>query len=269
MAYTYEQVFAADPANPANIAQNAAITIFAPGDVTMTPLTITDPDGTPLPNPIPVNANGFGSAFAHATLDRVAWAGGGFTGFFTSYEGMKQVAVDAQAAAEAAAATAGADAAAVAEAAIAGATDEATAAAASAATAATNAASSATAAANAAALVGAPADTAIAAAVNGSGTATKAALNATYAGLIQLAKNPDTLIAGAVTVDSNSLVTSAAVVWPDGTPGTLTITSRDANGAVLAYNITYGSPVTKTFTQPTITRNAAGAATNVPQIVVS
>jgi hypothetical protein len=181
MAYTYEQVFAADPANPANIAQNAAITIFAPGDVTMTPLSITDPDGTPLPNPIPVNANGFGSAFAHATLDRVAWAGGGFTGFFTSYEGMKQVAVDAQAAAESAAATAGTEAAAVAEAAIAGATDEATAAAASAATAATNASASATAAANAAALVGAPADTAIAAAVNNGASATKAALNATYA----------------------------------------------------------------------------------------
>jgi hypothetical protein len=96
-----------------------------------------------------------------------------------------------------------------------------------------------------------------------------AALNATYAGLVQLAKNPDTLIAGAVTVDGSNLVTSAAVKWPDGTPGTLTITSRDANSAVLGYNITYGSPVTKTFTQPTITRNAAGAATNVPQIVVS
>ncbi|MBD1541844.1 hypothetical protein G9E11_06190 [Arthrobacter sp. IA7] len=49
----------------------------------------------------------------------------------------------------------------------------------------------------------------------------------------------------------------------------MTITSRDANNAVLGYDITYGSPVTKTFTQPTITRNAAGAATNVPQIVVS
>ncbi len=94
-------------------------------------------------------------------------------------------------------------------------------------------------------------------------------MNAAYAGLIQLAKNPDSLIAGAVAVDGNNNVTSAAVVWPNGTPGTLTITSRDANGAVLGYNITYGSPVTKTFTQPTITRNAAGAATNVPQIVVS
>lgn len=99
------------------------------------------------------------------------------------------------------------------------------------------------------------------------------ALSATYAGKANvyaaLAKNPDNLVNGAVTVDSNNLVTSAAVVWPDGTPGTLTITSRDANNAVLAYNITYGSPVTKTYTQPTITRNTAGAATNVPQIVVS
>lgn len=95
------------------------------------------------------------------------------------------------------------------------------------------------------------------------------ALSATYVGLKQAAKNPDLLIAGTVTVDGSDLVTSAVVAWPDGTPGVLTITSRDANSAVLAYNITYGSPVTKTFTQPTITRNANGAATNVPQIVVS
>ena len=95
------------------------------------------------------------------------------------------------------------------------------------------------------------------------------ALNATYATYVNLAKNPDSLIAGAVTVDSNNYVTSAAVVWPNGQPGTLTITSRDSLGGVLGYNITYGSPVTRTFTQPTITRNANGAATNVPQIVVS
>jgi hypothetical protein len=84
-----------------------------------------------------------------------------------------------------------------------------------------------------------------------------------------LAKNPDLLVTGVVSVDANNLVTTAAVVWPDNTPGTLTITSRDALGAVLSYNITYGSPVTATYTQPTITRNASGAATNVPAIVVS
>ena len=100
MAYTFDQLLAADPANPANVAQNAAITIFAPGDPSMTSLTITDPSGAALANPIIVNANGFGSAFVHETLDRVAWAGGGFTGFLTSYEGMKAEALAARTAAE-------------------------------------------------------------------------------------------------------------------------------------------------------------------------
>lgn len=80
------------------------------------------------------------------------------------------------------------------------------------------------------------------------------------------AKNPDLLVVGAVTGDP---LTSAQVVWPDDTPGVLTITARHATGAVTAYNITYGSPVTKTFTQPAITRATSGAPTNVPQIVVT
>jgi len=178
MAYAFDQVFAADPANPSNIASNAAITIYQPGDPTKTPLVITDPSGGALSNPIPVNANGFGSAFMHATLDRVAWDGGGFTGFFTSYEGMKEVAVAAQLAAE----TAGADAATAAAAGVAGVAADAAAAQAA-------AAASATAAANSAALVGAPADSAIAAAINGTG-ATKTALNATFVRFVDLAGNP-------------------------------------------------------------------------------
>lgn len=93
--------------------------------------------------------------------------------------------------------------------------------------------------------------------------------DASTLGLVQAAKNPDLLVTGAITLDGSNLITSAAVVWPDGSPGVLTITSRDANGAVLSYNITYGSPVSKTFSQPAITRNSAGAATNVPAIVVS
>lgn len=106
MAFTFDQIFAADPSNPSNIAQNAVVTIFAPGDTAMTPLTITDPDGQPLANPITVNANGFGPAFAHDALDRVAWAGGGFTGFLTSYEGIKNEAISARTAAEGAASSA-------------------------------------------------------------------------------------------------------------------------------------------------------------------
>lgn len=98
-------------------------------------------------------------------------------------------------------------------------------------------------------------------------SATRGELNATYAGLIQLAKNPDLLITGNVTrVDGK--VTTAAVVWPDGSPGTFTPT-YEASGAVESYTITYGSPVTKTFTQPAITRDGSGAATTIPQIVVS
>ena len=118
-----------------------------------------------------------------------------------------------------------------------------------------------------AALAGVPA--AVETQITTPGTPTRAALNATYVGLIQAAKNPDLLIAGAVTLDGSDQVTSAVVQWPDGTPGALTITARHATGAVTAYNITYGSPVTKTFTQQTITRNANGAPTNIPQIVVS
>jgi hypothetical protein len=90
-----------------------------------------------------------------------------------------------------------------------------------------------------------------------------------FLGRIQAAKIPDSLITGTIVRNGADQIVSAEVVWPDDSPGTLTITSRDATGAVLAYNITYGSPVTQTFTQPTITRNANGAATNVPQIVVS
>lgn len=105
--------------------------------------------------------------------------------------------------------------------------------------------------------------------IAGAADATAARNTIEALGRVQAAKNPDLLVTGAITVDSNDLITSAAVVWPDGSPGTLTITSRDANNAVLAYNITYGSPVTKTYTQPTITRNTNGAATDVPAIVVT
>ena len=108
MAYTFDAFLAADPSNPANVAANASITIWDPADPSKSPVAITDLTGVEIPNPITVNANGFGPAFTSDTLDRVGWSGGGFEGFFTSYEGMKNEAVDARAAAEAAASSAGA-----------------------------------------------------------------------------------------------------------------------------------------------------------------
>jgi hypothetical protein len=84
--------------------------------------------------------------------------------------------------------------------------------------------------------------------------------------LVQLAKDPDLIVAGAIVGDP---MAAAEVIWPGDVPGLLTITERHASLAVNAYNITYGDPVTKTFTQPAIARASSGKPTNVPQIVVS
>lgn len=85
------------------------------------------------------------------------------------------------------------------------------------------------------------------------------------------AGSPDLLITGTITRDANDAAVSASVTWPNGQPGTYTATvvSSSFPGAVDAYTITYGSPVTKTYTQPAVTRNANGAVTNRPAIVVT
>lgn len=90
--------------------------------------------------------------------------------------------------------------------------------------------------------------------------------------LIALARNPDLIVTGAVTRNANGAATGAAVTWPDGTAGTYTADALSSAfpGAVDGYHVTYGSPATKTYTQPTITRDATtGAAAVVPAIVVS
>lgn len=88
-------------------------------------------------------------------------------------------------------------------------------------------------------------------------------------GLEHYARTPEMLIAGTITRDGNGAATSAPVVWPDGTPGTYTAleVSTAHPGAVDSYQITYGSPVSKTYTQPTVTRGADGAVTVCPAIV--
>lgn len=87
----------------------------------------------------------------------------------------------------------------------------------------------------------------------------------------QLALNPDMLIAGAISRDANGAATAAPVVWPDGTAGlyTATTVSTAFPGAVDAYTITYGSPATKTLTQPAVTRDGSGAVIQRPALTVA
>lgn len=87
----------------------------------------------------------------------------------------------------------------------------------------------------------------------------------------RLARNPDALIVGTITRDGNGAAIAGAIEWPDGTPGDFTalVVSMTFPGAIDSYQATYGSPVTKTYTQPLVTRDATGAVTILPAIVES
>ena len=91
------------------------------------------------------------------------------------------------------------------------------------------------------------------------------------AALLQLARDPSQLFAGAVTNDSNGAPVSAVVEWPDGVTGTYAGTaSVSFPGSVSAYTITRVGAPTVTFTQPAVTRDpTTGAVTNRPPIIVS
>lgn len=96
------------------------------------------------------------------------------------------------------------------------------------------------------------------------------------AALLQLARNPETLFAGAVTRDANGAPISAVVTWPDkkvdGTPVTGTYSGTASTtfpGSIDAYTITRALATTATFTQPAVTRDANGYVTNRPAMTVS
>jgi hypothetical protein len=74
--------------------------------------------------------------------------------------------------------------------------------------------------------------------------------------------------------DSNSAITTASVVWPDGAPGTLTTDTASTAfpGSIDAFHVTYvyGSPTTtRTITQPAVTRDANGAVSAQPALTVA
>jgi len=91
------------------------------------------------------------------------------------------------------------------------------------------------------------------------------------AALMQLARNPDALFAGAVQYDTNNTPISAVVQWPDGVTGNYAGTaSVSFPGSVSAYTITRAGSPTITYTQPAVTRDATtGNVTNRPPITVS
>lgn len=98
--YVFDQIFAADPEHPERVAKDGIILIYAPGDPSKTPIALTDAStGFIIQNPVRVNSYGFGPTIAHPTLDQVAWEGGGLSGTFQSYRGMKEAATSAAVAA--------------------------------------------------------------------------------------------------------------------------------------------------------------------------
>lgn len=88
--------------------------------------------------------------------------------------------------------------------------------------------------------------------------------------LRQLSRDPSLLFTGAITRDAAGAPLSASVTWPDGAAGVYSGTpSGSFPGAISAYTITKVGTPTLTFTQPAVTRDAAGNVTHRPAITVA
>jgi len=74
------------------------------------------------------------------------------------------------------------------------------------------------------------------------------------------------------TRDANEAITTGNVVWPDGATGvfTATVLSTAFPGAIDGWKATYvRGTQSYTVTQPTVTRDAAGAVINQPAITIA
>ena len=84
------------------------------------------------------------------------------------------------------------------------------------------------------------------------------------------AKDYEMLLSGTITRDSNNVVTTSGVVWPDGSTGVFTATTVNTTfKCVDAYTVTYVNGTTKTVTQPAVTRNANGYVITYPVATVA
>lgn len=72
-----------------------------------------------------------------------------------------------------------------------------------------------------------------------------------------------------ITRDVDGVPTTAVVKWPDGTAGVFTTTTKNATWlAVDAFTVIYAGSPAKTVTQTAVTRDAAGAVTAKPALIV-
>lgn len=93
--YPFDMQLVVDPYNTSNVVANGQVYIYDPADTGNTsPLALTDPDGLPISNPLMSNSNGFLAAFI-ATLPQVKWVSGSFVGYFNSFTGLRDVALEA------------------------------------------------------------------------------------------------------------------------------------------------------------------------------
>ncbi len=75
--------------------------------------------------------------------------------------------------------------------------------------------------------------------------------------------------ATSIIYDSDGVLSSASVTWPDGSSGTLTVTAKNSTWlAVDAYQITHNDSG-KTITQSAVTRDSNGAVTSKPALTIS
>ena len=75
--------------------------------------------------------------------------------------------------------------------------------------------------------------------------------------------------ATAISFDSDGVVTTATVKWPDGSAGTFTTTAKDTTHlAVNSYTVSH-TDSGKTVTQAAVTRDADGNVTTKPALSVA
>lgn len=102
MPYPFNMQLAVSSLDENMVVRNGSLSIYDPEDTGGTTLlTLTTPGGVPLTNPLTTNEYGLVQPFI-ADLPQVMWRSGEFEGYFESYEGLRDQAVAAVAAVNAA-----------------------------------------------------------------------------------------------------------------------------------------------------------------------